>query len=102
MTALRRRMIEDMQLRGLSPHTQRAYVQAIQRLALYYHKSPDQITDEELRQYFLYLRNEKRVARSTATLALCACSATVTRPSRPGSPVREGVVQRSTTASSRI
>jgi integrase/recombinase XerD len=72
MTPLRQRMIEDMQLRGLSPHTQRAYLQAIQRLALHYHKPPDQISDEELRRYFLYLRNEKHVARSTATQALCA------------------------------
>jgi site-specific recombinase XerD len=65
-------MIEDMQLRGLSPLTQRAYLQAIQQFALYYGKSPDQITDEELRQYFLYLYNQKHVARSTATVALCA------------------------------
>jgi len=72
MTPLRQRMIEDMQLRGLSPLTQRAYLQAIQQFALYYGKSPDQITDEELRQYFLYLYNEKHVARSTATVALCA------------------------------
>ena len=50
MTPLRQRMIEDMQLRGLAPHTQRAYLQAIQRLALYYHKSPDSITEDELRQ----------------------------------------------------
>src|SRR6266545_1673861 len=72
MTPLRQRMIEDMQLRGLAPLTQRAYLQAIQQLALYYGKSPDQITEEELRQYFLYLHNEKHVARSTATVALCA------------------------------
>jgi integrase/recombinase XerD len=72
MTPLRQRMIEDMQLRGLSPLTQRAYLHAIQQFALYYGKSPDQITDEELRQYFLYLYNEKQVARSTATVALCA------------------------------
>jgi len=61
-----------MQLRGLSPLTQRAYLHAIQQFALYYGKSPDQITDEELRQYFLYLYNEKQIARSTATVALCA------------------------------
>ena len=34
MTPLRQRMIEDMQLRGLSPHTQRAYLQAIQPISL--------------------------------------------------------------------
>jgi integrase/recombinase XerD len=69
MTPLRQRMIEDMQLRGLAPLTQRAYLQAIQQFALYYGKSTDQITDEELRQYFLYLHNHKPVARSTATVA---------------------------------
>ena len=72
MTPLRRRMIEDMQLRGFAPGTQHVYVQAVQRFAQHFDKSPDQISEEELRQYFLYLRNERRVARSTATVALCA------------------------------
>ena len=72
MTPLRQRMLEDMQLRGLSPITQRCYVQAVQHFAQHFGKSPDLITEEELRQYFLYLRNEKRVSRSTATVALCA------------------------------
>ena len=72
MTPLRRRMIDAMQLRGLSPNTQRRYVQAVQRFAPHFDKSPDQLTAEELRQYFLYLRNERRVARSTATVALWA------------------------------
>jgi len=72
MTALRQRMIEDMQLHGLAPRTQTSYMQAVRQLAEYYHKSPDQISEEELRQYFLYLKNVKKVARSTCTLALCA------------------------------
>jgi site-specific recombinase XerD len=65
-------MIEDMQLRGLSPATQRSYLQAVQSFAQHFGTSPDQLTEEHLRQYFLYLRNEKRVARSTSTVALCA------------------------------
>jgi len=72
MTPLRQRMIEDMQLRGLAPATQQAYLQAVKQFALYYGKSPEQITDEQLRQYFLYLYREKHIARSTATVALCA------------------------------
>ena len=71
MTALRQRMIEDMQLHGLAPRTQTSYMQAVRQLAEHYHKSPDQINQEELRQYFLYLKNVKKVARSTSTLALC-------------------------------
>ena len=72
MTALRRRMIETMQLRDLADTTQRAYLQAIRLLAQYYHRPPDQLTDDDIRQYFLYLRNERKVARSTSTIALCA------------------------------
>lgn len=70
MTPLRQRMIEDMQLRGLSAKTQDAYVGAVKQLADYYHQSPDLITDEELRQYFLYLKNDKHASRSTYTHAL--------------------------------
>ncbi len=72
MTALRQRMREDMQLRGLAPRTQTSYLQAVQQLAMHYGKPPDQTSDEELRQYFLYLRNHKRVARAMSTQALCA------------------------------
>jgi integrase/recombinase XerD len=71
MTPLRQRMIEDMQLRGLSERTQTAYVRAARQLADHYHRSPDRITEEQLRQYFLYLRNVKRVSSSTFTVALC-------------------------------
>jgi len=72
MTVLRQKMLEDMQLRGLSVRTQESYVQAVRQLAQHYHKPPDQISEAELRQYFLYLKNVRRVSRSTQTLALCA------------------------------
>lgn len=71
MTVLRQKMIEDMQLRGLSPRTEEAYVRAVRQLAEYCRKSPDQISQEELREYFLYLKNTRRVSRSTQTIALC-------------------------------
>ena len=71
MTMLRQRMIEDMQLRGLAARTQEAYVAAVEQLAKYYHKPPDEISEEELRQYLLYLQNEKAVSASTMTVALC-------------------------------
>lgn len=71
MNALRQKMIEDMQLKGLAPRTQEAYVSAVVRLSKYLKKSPDAIDEEELRGYFLYLKNEKLVANSTFTLALC-------------------------------
>lgn len=64
-------MIEDMQLHGFAERTQEAYLLAVRQLAKHYRKSPDQIEEEELRQYFLFLKNEKHAARATCTLALC-------------------------------
>ncbi len=72
MTPLRQRMIDDMQLRGLAPRTQEAYLGAVQQLARHFHRAPDSLTPEELRQYVLYLRTEKRVAPSTINVALNA------------------------------
>ncbi len=60
MNPLRQRMIEDMQLRGLSEKTQDAYGRAVRQLAAYYAKSPDQISEEELRQYLLYPKKRKK------------------------------------------
>jgi integrase/recombinase XerD len=71
MTELQKRMIECLQLRGLAPRTQESYVRAVRHLAEHYHKSPDLITEEELRQYFLYLKNVKHYARNTSTIAIC-------------------------------
>jgi integrase/recombinase XerD len=65
-------MLEDMQLRGLATRTQESYLAAVRQLAQHYGKSPDQITEEQLRQYFLYLHNVKRVAPNTANVALNA------------------------------
>jgi len=65
-------MIEDMQLNGLSASTQRLYAHAVQQLAKHFHRSPDQLSEEDLRQYFLHLTRVQKVSRSTATIALCA------------------------------
>ena len=71
MTELRKRMIECLQLRGLAERTQEAYTRAVRQLAAHYHKSPDQISEAELRQYFLYLKNVKHYSRPTMTVAIC-------------------------------
>lgn len=71
MTELRKRMIETLQLRGMSERTQQAYVRAVRQLADHYHKSPDLITEEELRQYFLHIKNVKKYSRASSTIAIC-------------------------------
>jgi len=65
-------MIEDMRLRGLSASTRNAYVRAVRQLAQHYGRSPDRIREQELRAYFLHLKDVKKLARPSITVAICA------------------------------
>jgi len=56
MTALRRRMLEDLQRRGLAPKTQPCDVAAVHQLAQHYRRAPDQISEAELRPAVLILK----------------------------------------------
>jgi len=71
MTELRRRMMEDLALAGYSPKTQKSYLDAVRALAKYYMRSPDQLTEDEVRRFFLYLINGRKAAKSTVTIHLC-------------------------------
>lgn len=71
MTDLRKRLIEDLQLKGMSERTIEMYVRAVRQLAEHYKKSPDQISEEELRQYFLYNKNVRKWSRTASTISLC-------------------------------
>lgn len=59
MTALRQRLIEDLQVRNYSPRTVEAYVTAVAKVAKYFMKSPDQLTSEELRGFQVHLLSAK-------------------------------------------
>jgi integrase/recombinase XerD len=65
------RNLQDLQLRGMAKSTQDDYVRAVQKISEHYHKLPDRITEDELREYFLYLKNVKKYGRSASTLAMC-------------------------------
>ena len=70
MTALRRRLLEDLQRRGLAPSTQQCDLDAVKHLAQHDRRAPDHMSEAELRQYFLSLLNEKQVAESTFRIHL--------------------------------
>jgi site-specific recombinase XerD len=61
----------SLRLRGLSEKTQESYVRAVRQLAEHYARPPDQISQEELRQYLLHLQNVQQVSPSTFRIALC-------------------------------
>lgn len=71
MSALRQRMIEEMQMKRFALRTQESYLEAVTKLVRYVGKAPDQISAEEMRDYFLYLTNEKQLARSSVMQAIC-------------------------------
>ena len=65
MTPLRSKMIEEMQLRRFSENTQETYLKAITGLAKYHNKSPDNIDVEQIKEYILFLANEKNLSWSS-------------------------------------
>lgn len=71
MSYLGRKMQEDLKLRGLSKKTQSAYLREVRKLKEFYQKSPDLITEEELRKYFLYYSQELNASESLFTQAIC-------------------------------
>ena len=65
MSELRERMIEDLKLAGLSEGTREGYLRAVRQLAGFYMMPPDQLTERQVQDYLLYLRDKLGVARGT-------------------------------------
>ena len=65
MTPLRQRMIDDMKLRNLAPGTQTNYIHHVKGFARYYGRSPEELDIEDVRNYLLYLLNERRLSVET-------------------------------------
>ncbi len=68
MGELRIKMEEEMELRGFAEGTQRAYLRAVTGIAKYFMISPDRINEGQLRQYILYLINERKLAPATVNV----------------------------------
>ncbi len=71
MTPLRQRMLEDMQIRQLSPHTQRAYLAAVTRFAKHYGRSPAELGLEDIRTFQLHLVSQG-IGHSNFTIIVSA------------------------------
>ena len=71
MNPLRRRMIEDMQVRNLSPVTQRCYVHAVAKFAQHFNQSPDRLGLEEVRAYQIHLTTTG-ISWAGYNVAVCA------------------------------
>jgi len=69
MSALRTRMLRDMTVRGFSPRTHEAYIRQVVGLARHYHRSPDQLSADEVQTYLAHLYQARQRSWSTCAQA---------------------------------
>lgn len=72
MTPLRRRMIEEFQIRHYAPGTQKSYLHCVSRFAQHFNRSPDQLGPEEVRAFLLHLVNEAKVSYAVVSIYVSA------------------------------
>ena len=69
MTTLRDQMTQDSQIAGLSERTQEAHLRVVRQLADHYGQTPDGSAEQQVRDYFLFLENEKKFAPASLKMA---------------------------------
>lgn len=72
MSILRQQLIQELVLRGCSPRTQEAYVSAVYQLAKYYRRPPDQLSDQEIKDYLFHLALTRKLSASSRNQATSA------------------------------
>jgi len=72
MTELRRRMIDAMTVRGFSPRTHESSIRAVLGLAKHYHRSPDELSVQEVQSYLVHLIAVRKLSWSTCNIAVHA------------------------------
>jgi len=72
MTRLRQMMLEELERRNYSQGTIRCYLRAVADFARYFHRSPDQLRPEHVRQYQAYLFRERKLQATSVTQRLAA------------------------------
>jgi integrase/recombinase XerD len=91
MTPLRRRMIDDMQIRNLAPLTQTAYVQQVSLFARHFGQSPEHLGRDEIRAYQIHLVQDKHLAASSISVAVAALRFLYTVTLKRDWPVEEDI-----------
>ncbi len=62
---IRNKFVEHMEFIGLSKHTQKSYISGVKGVANYYEKSPESITNNQIRAYFRHLLMDRKLERTT-------------------------------------
>jgi site-specific recombinase XerD len=72
MTRLRKMMLEELERRNYSPRTIECYIPAVKDFARYFHRPPDQLGPQHIREYQAYLFPQRKLAPSSVTQRLAA------------------------------
>jgi integrase/recombinase XerD len=72
MTELRRKMLEELQLRNYSPHTPRAYIRCVADFAKHFKAAPDRLGPEQIREYQLFLVQRRKLSWAPFNQTVCA------------------------------
>jgi len=72
MSPLRKQMEADMAIRGLAYRTRETYVESVAKLAKFYGRGPDRISEAEVQRYLLHLLEERRLAHSSCNVVVSA------------------------------
>ena len=72
MSPLRKQMEADMAVRGLAYRTRETYVESVAKLAKYYGRGPDRISEAEVQRYLLHLLEERKLAHSSCNVMVSA------------------------------
>ena len=81
MTQLRDRMLEELERRNYSPGTARCYLKAVEQFAEHFHRAPDQLGAEQIREYQLYLLRERKLSPKTVAQRTAALRFFYVKPS---------------------
>jgi site-specific recombinase XerD len=65
MDTLREQMIKDLQLKGITPRTQKKYLREVNNLSTYFGKSPEELGEKEVKEYLLHLLEDRKLSRGT-------------------------------------
>lgn len=68
MTPLRKRMEEELHLRNYAVLTSERYLDVVERFAKYFHKSPDRMGPEQIREYLIHLVRDRKAAPNTVQI----------------------------------
>ena len=68
-STLRKKMVEDLQLRGYADRTQSSYTRSVRQLENYWHLPAEEISEQQVRDYFLYCKNEASWSAATMRIA---------------------------------